>query len=375
MTTGAMPRVLHVIGAMNVGGAETMLMNLYRSIDRRRVQFDFLVFGNDRGVFDGEVEEMGGRILRVPQPRERGLLRAVADIRKILRRHGPYRAVHAHILHASAVSMLAAEREHVPIRVTHSHNTGDVTGGALRQMYTSWSRRAICKHSTQLVACGSDAGRYLFGPGRTWALLRNGVDLDRFWPPDPRTRADARCALGISEGQLVLGSVARFETVKNHDFVIGIAEQLRGEGVDFQMLLAGDGSRRQELARAVQRAGLEGQVRFLGLRRDVPTVLASMDGLLMPSLYEGIPVALVEAQATGLPCFVSQAVSREVDLGVGLIDFLPLDDVQPWVDRVIGAKDRRVSSETLAAQLRRAGADIRSGVDTLYDIYGLEASP
>lgn len=370
--TFTVPRVLHVIGAMNVGGAETMLMNLYRAIDRGRIQFDFLVFGDDAGVFDDEVQRLGGRILRVPHPRERGPLRAVADVRKILRQHGPYRAVHAHILHASAVSMLAAEREHVPIRVTHSHNTGDVAGGALRQMYTSWSRRAIRKHSTQLVACGSDAGRYLFGPGRTWALLRNGVDLDRFSPPAPRTRADARCALGVSDGQLVLGSVARFEPVKNHDFIVAIAEQLRGEGVEFQMLLVGDGSRRQELVSVVQQAGLEGQVRFLGLRGDVPTLLAAMDGLIMPSLYEGIPVALVEAQAAGLPCFVSQAVSREVDLGVGLIDFLPLDDVRPWVDRIASAKDRRVSTELLTEQIRGAGADIRSGVDALYDIYGLE---
>lgn len=348
-----------------------MLMDLYRAMDRQLVQFDFLVFDDKRGVFDDEIESLGGRILKVPPPRARGPWRAVEDIRAVLREHGPFRAVHAHVLHASALPMLAARRENVPVRVTHSHSTGDVERGLPRQIYTTWSRRVIRNHSTHLIACGREAGRYLFGTRGSWTLLRNGVDLGRFSPPEPEARADSRIALGVNDRQLVLGSVARFEPVKNHDFVIAIAEQLRSAGVDFQILLVGDGSRRCELVDAVQRAGLDGEVRFLGLRRDIPAVLAALDGLLMPSLYEGIPVALVEAQATGLPCFASQAVSREVDLGVGLVDFLPLDDARQWVSPIVEAKDRRVLSASLVEQLRGAGADIRSGVDTLYDIYCL----
>ena len=194
--SAAPPRVLHVVGAMNVGGAETLLMNLYRKIDRDRVQFDFLVFGEAAGVFDEEIRDLGGRILRLPFPRERGVRRAVDDVRQLIRDQGPFAAVHAHVLHASAIAVRAARAEGIPIRIAHSHNTGDVPGGLPRTLYQAWGRRVIVSSSTQLVACGSEAGRYLFGDSQ-WTLLRNGVDLEVF---KPMTAAGAQRAPRFSGG-------------------------------------------------------------------------------------------------------------------------------------------------------------------------------
>jgi glycosyltransferase EpsF len=156
-------RILHVVGSMNVGGAETMLMNLYRVIERTHVQFDFLVFGDGPGAYDNEIRELGGRLVHVPEPRSRGVRGATADVRHALREYGPYRALHAHILHASAISLRAAAAEGVEISIENSHSTGDVWGGLRRRMYVRWARGAIRHHSTQLVACGADAGAYLFG--------------------------------------------------------------------------------------------------------------------------------------------------------------------------------------------------------------------
>ena len=366
------PRVLHVIGAMNVGGAETMLMNLYRHIDRSRVQFDFAVYDEEAGVFDDEIETMGGRVLRLPRPRERGILAAVGDMRTLIRREGPFHAVHAHVLHASALAMRAAEAEGVAIRIAHSHNTDDVPGGLVRHLYERWSRHVIHTKATKFVACGTEAGHYLFG-NRRWTLLRNGVNLERFRPPDPATRMAARREFDLPVNCLALGIVARLEPVKNHDFVIRLARALADQGSEFRVLLAGDGSRRAELKELVRQQGLENHVAFLGLWGDVPRLLAALDGLLMPSHYEGIPVALVEAQATGLPCLVSEAVSREVDLGVGLVDFLPLEGTDAWLQCLSVLRERRApADDVLPTRLRNAGADIAQGVALLNRIYGMD---
>ena len=370
------PRVLHVVGAMNVGGAETMLMNLYRNVDRSRVQFDFLVYGDEAGIYDEEILGLGGRLFHVPRPRGRGVRGAIADVRRVLRKHGPFQAVHAHILHASAIALRAAAAEGVAVRIAHSHSTGDVAGGAVRALYVRWARKSIRERATRLVACGAEAGAYLFGERSQWIVLRNGVDLERFRPPDEETRAAARRELGVPDECLALGTVARLEHVKNHDFVIRLARKLADDGVTFRVLLAGEGSRRAELESMVRDLSLMDHIRFLGLWADVPRLLAALDGLLMPSHYEGIPVALVEAQATGLPCLVSEAVSREVDLGLGLVDFLPIDTVEPWVAATGTLRGRRSGhTATTLDDVRAAGADVNEGVEVLYPLYELEGRP
>ena len=176
----------------------------------------------------------------------------------------------------------------------------------------------------------------------------------------------------MAPGQLLLGSIARLEEVKNHDFLISVASCLRERGASFRMMFIGDGSRRLELEARVCQLDLEEQVQFLGVRRDVDRLLGAMDQLVMPSHYEGIPVVLMEAQASGLPCLVSDAVSAEVDLGVGLIDFRATDDPDSWAGRILdlGADVRRTES-LLTEQVRLAGGDIDESVSLLYRLYSL----
>jgi glycosyltransferase EpsF len=368
--TELVPRVLQVVGAMNVAGAETMLMNLYRAIDRERLQFDFLVYSDADGVFDAEIEELGGRLIRVPHPRGRGPIAGIDDVRRVIRSNGPYVAVHAHVLHASAFALRAARLEGVGIRVAHSHNTNDVAGGALRRTYVAWARRTIKRCSTHLVACGSEAGAYLFGSGASWTLVRNGVDLARFAPADAAQRRAARASFGISDDRIVVVSVARFEPVKNHEFLVGLARDLMHQRIDFSMLLAGEGARRSAIEEQVEDFGLAKHVRLLGLQTDVPRLLAAADVVAMPSHYEGIPVALIEAQASGVPCLVSDRVSREVDLGVGLVDFLALEaGMTEWADRLNDLRSRRVGPGTVEHQIRTAGADVADSVERLYRVY------
>ena len=331
--TAGTPRVLHVVGAMNVGGAETLLMNLFRGVDRSRVQFDFLVYGDEPGFYDQEIADLGGRVLRTRHSPQFGITAAVRAIRTMLRQEGPFLAVHAHILHASALAVRAAEAEGIPIRITHSHNTGDVSGGVGRALYRAWSRREIARKSTTLVACGHQAGSYLFGD-REWTVLPNRVSLAQFRPFPCDQRMEWRDNLNIPPGVPLIGSVARFEEVKNHIFLLRVAAMLRDRGVAFKMAFAGDGSLRHTLEDRVRSEGLEHHVSFLGLRRDTARLMNAFDVLAMPSHYEGIPVVLMEAQACGLPCLVSDAVSEEVDYGLGLVRFLSIDSVDLWADAI-----------------------------------------
>ena len=206
-------------------------------------------------------------------------------------------------------------------------------------------------------------------------LVRNGVDLDVFKPMPRPVRNEIRDSLGVPPGQLLLGSIARLEPVKNHDFLISVASRLRERGASFRMVFVGDGSRRLELEGRVSQLDLDGQVHFLGIRRDVERLLGAMDQLVMPSHYEGVPVVLMEAQASGLPCLVSDAITSEVDLGVGLVDFLPTDDPDLWAGRTLalGGGARR-TEPLLAEQVRLAGGDIDGSVSLLYRLYGLRGT-
>ena len=372
-STAGTPRVLHVVGAMNVGGAETLLMNLFRGVDRSRVQFDFLVYGDEPGVYDQEIADLGGRVLRTHHSPARGVRAAVRAIRKILREEGPFLAVHAHILHASALAVRAAEAEGIPIRITHSHNTGDISGGIGRALYVAWTRREIAMKSTALIACGHQAGSYLFGD-REWTVLPNRVSLAEFRPLPCHERMELRNDLSVPPEIPLIGAVARFEEVKNHIFLLGLAGMLRDRGVAFKMAFAGEGSLRRGLEERVRSEGLEHHVSFLGLRRDTARLMNAFDVLAMPSHYEGIPVVLMEAQACGLPCLVSDAVSEEVDYGLGLVRFLAIDSVDLWADAISAPLPLRAGAEDPAAwatTLRGEGADIEQSIDLLYKLYAL----
>ncbi len=367
-------RVLHVVGSMDRGGAETMLMNLYRTLDRTRLQFDFLVFTDSSGDYDDEIGELGGRVIRAPRPSESGYLRAVLEVEKRIRANGPFIAVHSHILHASAIPLAAARRAGVPVRVAHAHNTDDQTRTGVRKLvYSLTTRWLIDRAATDLVACGDQAGLYLFG--RNWRksgmVVRNSVDLDKFTPPTADVRAAARRRFGIAEGSLVLGCIARLEPVKNHDHVLDVVSTLAGERA-VTLLLAGEGSLRSQLERRARSLGIDHCVRFLGVLDDVPELLAAIDLLLLPSHHEGLPVVMIEAQAAGVPCLSSDTVTRESDLGLGLVMFLPTSDRSAWVEAVEHMSRRRVDANACRETLVHAGYDVKSAVNRIYSIYGLD---
>lgn len=373
-----MKRVLHVVGAMDRAGAESMLMTLYRGIDRSVLQFDFLEFSDRKSDFSDEILAMGGRIIKIPWSQSlMGLSGTVSRLVEVMREYGPFAAVHSHILFATATVMIAARKARVPIRVAHSHNTADSSSrSVMRRVYQFGARRAIRVGATAFVACGEDAGRYLFGSQHIddVVVIPNSVDTSRYRPVPESEREDFRREIGVRADSLVLVSVARFEPVKNHEFLLKLARELKSRGVVFEMLLVGTGSLLEETEDEVRRSGLEDVVRLLGLRDDVERILQGADAFLMPSHFEGLPVVLVETQAVGLPSIVSDRITREVDLGLGIIRFLPIEDAAVWADAVAEGFPPSPTATDITEAFDAKGYSTGQALSRLLPLYGLADS-
>lgn len=368
-------RVLHVLSGMNRGGAETMVMNLYRKMDRSKVQFDFLTYRNDPCAYDEEILSLGGRLFYVPSIGQSNPLTFVKNVRNTIKENGPFSAVHAHTDFQTGFIALAARLAGVQVRVCHSHNTSWKTGFNWKdRLQLMVFRRLILAYATELCACGEDAGRFLFGRSnmerKRVHLLPNGIDLDLFSPAG-QAADDEKKARGIASDRLIIGHVARFHEVKNHAFLLKLAVHLKKRGVRFQMVLAGDGPLREQMEEEARRLNLLSDVLFLGTEEHIHELIRTFDVFVMPSLYEGLPVVLVEAQASGLPCIISDTITEKVDTGLGLVKRVSLSKpMDIWAETIVrAAAAGRPKRELVKDTLAKLGYDARRNVGALMNLY------
>ncbi|MCR6598042.1 glycosyltransferase family 1 protein [Bacillus halotolerans] len=368
-------RVLHVLSGMNRGGAETMVMNLYRKMERSKVQFDFLTYRNDPCAYDEEILSLGGRLFYVPSIGQSNPLTFVKNVRNIIKENGPFSAVHAHTDFQTGFIALAARLAGVQVRVCHSHNTSWKTGFNWKdRLQLMVFRRLILAYATELCACGEDAGRFLFGRSnmerKRVHLLPNGIDLDLFSPAG-QAADDEKKARGIASDRLIIGHVARFHEVKNHAFLLKLAVHLKKRGVRFQMILAGDGPLREQMEEEARRLNLLSDVLFLGTEEHIHELMRTFDVFVMPSLYEGLPVVLVEAQASGLPCIISDTITEKVDTGLGLVKRVSLSKpMDIWAETIVrAAAAGRPKRELVKDTLAKLGYDARRNVGALMNLY------
>ena len=371
-------RVLHIVGRMDRAGAETMLMNYYRAIDRTRYQFDFLVFTGERCDYDDEIESLGGRVVRVE--RVGWLARTLAMIK--LMRGGPWRVVHAHTNFSNMFSLVAARAAGIPVRISHAHVTEYMGGSRLKRIYQAISPRFIRYFATGLAACGKAAGLLLYRPQDTVTIIPNAVSPEAFMLDRQAANARIRRELDIPSDRRILLQIGRLDAVKNQPFTLEIARKLRLVDPDFIVLLVGRGNLEARLRHEIEANGLEAHVRLLGIRDDIPALLNAADVFILPSLVEGFPVVLVEAQAAGVQCLVSDRVSAEVDLGIGLIRFVPVPGEVPseesqacataWVEAIgdTGVNEAPSAAERLAV-LQTSGYSVASAARRLIDMYAL----
>lgn len=358
-------RILHIVGRMDRAGAETMIMNLYRAIDRDRYQFDFATFTSSRCDYDDEIERMGGRVIRIPGG---GPLKRFFGLwRRLLQ--GEWRIVHSHTLFSTGLHLLAAKLAGVPVRIAHAHSTNDANGGtAAGRLYRWLSGKLLTHVPTEYVACGQAAASFLFPEYLGVHIVPNAIDVSAFLK---KSSSDARKELGIDSGGLLIIQIGRLIQVKNHMLSLRIAKALQEMGQGFEMLFVGSGELQDIIEGEISKRGLERHVRLLGVREDIAALMGAADVMLMPSLHEGFPVVLVESQAAGLPAVVSDAISPEVDLGLGLVELVGLEtSPSVWAERIISAASRPVpEADIRSATLNERGFSAAANARRLARMY------
>lgn len=363
---GSPLKVLHVVVNMNRGGAETLIMNLYRNIDRSKVQFDFLTC--KQGVFDSEIRKLGGEIHRIPYVSDIGHSGFSRELQHFFETHREYKIVHSHLDKMSGIVIMAAKRAGVPIRIAHSHNT-ESEGGLLTKMYKWYAGSRIHLQATHYYACSEAAADWMFrGESDKAYILKNGIELDRF-QFSQATRDFIRKEMQINKETLVLGHVGRFLHQKNHLFLLDIFAELNKQMPNSLLLLVGDGPLKTAIREKIKALHVAEKVKLLGVRSDINALLHAMDLFVFPSFHEGLPVTLVEAQGAGLPCFISDRITKEVDLGAGLIEHIPLTGTNDWVQQIIQSKKQIRSRNVDHDVFSRKGYDIRNTVKEMQSTY------
>lgn len=303
-------RIAQIIGKWLGGGVEAVVMNYYRHLDHSKVQFDFICDDDSTNIPYDEIEKLGGKVILIPPYQK--VFKYQKELRRVLR-DGKYKIVHSHINTLSVFPLYAAKKVGVPVRIAHSHSTTNKKEwkkNLLKQVLRPFSK----KYATNYMCCSELAGRWLFGDkaydeGKVY-LLNNAIDLDKF-KYDKKIRDKKRKELGIKEDTIVIGHIGRFVAQKNHTFLIDIFNQFHKKEKNSILLLAGQGPLQEEIKNKVRELGLDDSVRFLGQRNDANELYQAFDVFLLPSLYEGLPVVGVEAQASGLLCFFSDDMTKE----------------------------------------------------------------
>jgi glycosyltransferase involved in cell wall biosynthesis len=369
-------RILHVVGGMNRGGVETWLMNVLRHIDRDRFQMDFLVHTEKPCPYDDEARVLGSKIIPCLSPSKPWLY--ARNFKRILREYGPYDIVHSHVHHFSGYVLYLAKQAGVPIRIAHSHNDTsaiDAKAGLHRRLYLTLTKWLIDRYATLGLAASYKVATVLFNRAwktdSRWQILYCGVDLTPF-----RELVDSvaiRAEFGIPADAFVVGHVGRFEEEKNHQFLIDIVAEIAQREPKMHLLLIGDGSLRSEIQQKVIQNGLANRVTFAGLRPDIPQLmLGAIDLFLLPSIYEGLGLVLIEAQAAGLPCVFSDVVPEEANAVKPLVRRVSLSkSASDWAEAVISARSAAstiTQADTLAV-LENSPFNIAVSVQKLTELY------
>jgi len=372
-------RVLQIVGSMNRGGAETLIMNLFRHLNKEKVKFDFIVHTNKICHYENEIINMGGKIFRLPHPRAVGVFKWYSNLKNLLREQGPFDGIHCHMLFMSGMVVLCAKQSRIPIRIAHAHNSQDSEGNSLhRRIYRLVMKRLILRYSTHIFGCSPKVCKWMFpthyNKDNRIKVLHNGIDLEAFEKVENciKSKEVARKKLSLPLSNVLIGHVGSFRPQKNHTFLVEIFSAIKKQVPNCCLVMVGDGPLKPKIEEIVKNKGLMNAVHFVGLRQDVPEILKALDLFLFPSLYEGLPLALIEAQAAGIPFVTTDTVYNDADLKMGLGKGVSLkNSIEVWVNKCIEAiNSQRVPEwETRKKILIDNGYDIRHVVKELEGIY------
>jgi len=341
-------RILRIVSVMNRGGIETQIMNMYRKIDRSKFQFDFLITRDEKGVFDKEILALGGKIYKIPGVRDVGLFSFIKSVNCFFKSHKEYKIVHSHMNTWSGLFLKIAKNNGVKVRIAQAHSAQQgykvkTFKGRLEFLFKSIMKFFIKFNATHYWAVGHVAGEWLFGKkiaNTKMKIIPNAKDLESY-KFNLINRNQLRKEFDISDDAFVIGHVGSYSAVKNHAFLVELFKVILTKEQEVYLCLVGDGVLKTKIETVIKNSKIEEYVKILGLRNDVNILLSMFDALLLPSIFEGMPNVVIEAQAASLPCVISSNITNEVDMNMNLVKYVSLSSkFGTWIDIILSCKDK-----------------------------------
>lgn len=374
-TNNSKIKVLEVIYGFGYGGIRAFIMNYLQFIDKSRFDVDIYVFGWDSSPFTEQVKKLGANIYFEPENNAtRNIPRFVSQLYRFMKEHGQYDVVHAHNNLISAWVLLAAKLAKVPVRLPHSHSTAHFGKSKLQNLYSYIRRFLIDKLATKKIACGQLAGETMYGSNSNFEIIQNGIDIDKFLKIDPVKINEFKKKNNIPSDVRVYANVTRLDTQKKHLFAVDVFNEIHKKDPDAIFLYGGVvpkiASTYEEVQKRIHSYGLEQYCRFTGPVMDVNQLYHSTDVWIYCSAFEGLPFGPLELQAAGIPVIASDVITREIDFGLGLVDFMSLEDSPlAWADKAVSLYKKEISSDDVQEAFREHNFDIRQNVSHLEAIY------
>lgn len=346
-------RILHNIASLHFGGSQAFVMNIYNNIDRTKVQFDFVVTPEEKKDLYSQVEQLGGRVYVCPKYTGKNHFAYCKWWNDFFTEHPEYHVIHGHVRSTASIYLKIAKK-HGLVTIAHSHSTSN--GSGFSGFVKNTMQLPIRHIADYLFACSDKAGVWLYGEAATrqsnYKMIPNGVDLERF-SFDGAKREKVREQLGIDEHTFVIGHIGRFTEPKNHKFLVELFAEYHKRNKDCSLLMVGDGELYNAIKNQCADAGIAEYVIMPGSRTDTENFYQAMDAFVFPSLWEGLPVSVVEAQANGLPCLISDVITEDVNL-TDLISYLPLNNKEIWFRHFddVDAKERKAISDANKSKLQ-----------------------
>lgn len=358
-------RVLNLFTIMNRGGAETMVMNYYRKINRERVQFDFLVHREEEGAYEKEIKELGGRIYRMPPMYPQNFSLYKKEIRKFFQEHPEYQIIHSHMSELGYFALKEAAYQGIPVRICHAHNAP--YGFDMKMIMRHYFKRKMMPYLTHMFMCGKESGDWLFGKEneQKFIQLNNAIDTKQFLY-NKEIESEVRKELRLGD-RFVVGHVGRFNKQKNHKFLLEIFGEIAKRKDDAVLILVGDGELNNKIKTYAKKLGIIEKIKFLGVREDVNRIIQCFDAFLFPSLFEGLGIVLIEAQAAGIPCFTSaNVVAKEAKI-TSLFHYIALErTAKEWGGYLL---DHLEQKKNMKNEIIKAGYDLESNINWLEEFY------
>lgn len=359
-------RVLHILQRMEAGGTQALLMNIFRNMDRDKVQFDFLVEYPDKQFYDDEILKLGGKIYYSNVRNDFNILKFIKKLKKIIKENN-YKIVHVHTYSIGYFCLKAAKECQVPVRIAHSHNNETVHD--FKYLPKLFLQKIYTIYANYLFACSEEAGKYLF-KNKEFEVLNNAIDSKKFIYNED-IRKNMRKKLGL-ENSFVVGHIGRFHPQKNHRFLINIFSKIKEKKDNSKLLLIGSGELEDDIKKQVKELSLQDDVIFLENRKDINDLYQCMDVFLFPSLFEGLGIVAIEAQASGTPIVCSNMLPKETEVSDIYIKLDLKKPAEEWAEKVIEIANKNQEKQNLQQNIIDAGFDLSSTVKMLQNFY-LEA--